>query len=72
MTPPDSPEVEAGVERLVALLLVQPPERVPGEAVQHQPVQVAVPLDLDADHAPLWLPGGSARKKKKRMKCKGK
>jgi len=49
-----SPEVETRVERPVALLLVQPSEGVPGQAALHEPVQVAVPLDQDADDAPLW------------------
>lgn len=51
---PRSPEVEAGVERLVALFLVQTSEGVFGQAALHEPVQVAVPLDQDADDASLW------------------
>lgn len=51
---PHSPEVEAGVERPVALLLIQPSERVLGEAALHKPVQVAIPFNQDANDAPLW------------------
>lgn len=49
-----SPEVEAGVECPVALLLIQPSEGVLGKAALHEAVQVAVPFDLDANDAPLW------------------
>lgn len=52
--PPHSPEVEPGVQRPVALLLIQTPEGVLGKAALHEGVQVAVPLDLDANDAPLW------------------
>lgn len=48
------PEVEAGVEGPVALFLVQTSEGVSGQAAPHEPVQVAVPFDLDADDAPLY------------------
>lgn len=56
---PGSPEVEAGVQGPVALLLVQPSEGVSGQAALHQPVQVAVPFDQDADNATLWSNRGS-------------
>lgn len=49
-----SPEVETGVKRLVALFLIEPSEGVSGEAALHEPVQVAVPFDLNAYDAPLW------------------
>lgn len=51
---PGWPEVEAGVKSPVALLLVQPPEGVFGQAVLHKQVQVAVPFDQDANDATLW------------------
>lgn len=51
---PHSPEVEAGVQRLVALFLIQTSEGVFGQAALHEAVQVAVPLDQDANDAPLW------------------
>ncbi len=54
MVDPHSPEVEARIECPVALLLVQPSEGVFGKAALHEPVQVAVPFDQDADDAPLW------------------
>lgn len=54
MTLAHSPEVEAGIQRLVALFLIQPYEGVFGKAALHEPVQVAVPIDQYADDAPLW------------------
>lgn len=51
---PCSPEVKTGVERLVALFLIQPSEGVFGQAAMHEPVQVAVPFDQDADDSSLW------------------
>lgn len=51
---PRSPEVEAGIERLVALFFIQPSEGIFGKAALHEPVQVAVPFDLDADDTTLW------------------
>ena len=51
------PEVEAGVEGSVALFLVEPSEGVLWKAVLHEAVQVTVPVDLDANHPPLWWAG---------------
>lgn len=53
---PQSPEVEARVQSLVALLLIQPSEGVFRQTALHQTVQVTVPFDLDANDAPLWWP----------------
>lgn len=50
------PEVESGGEGLVAFFLVQASEGVDGQAASGQMIQVAVPLDLNADHAPLATP----------------
>lgn len=50
-----SPEIEARVESPVALLLIQPSEGIFGKTVAHQQVQVTVPLDLNANNAPLRL-----------------
>lgn len=55
---PRSPEVEAWIERLVALFFIQSLERVSGKAALHEPVEVAVPFDQDADDASLWSKAG--------------
>lgn len=48
------PEVDAWIQRPIALFLIQTSEGVSGQAALHEPVQVAVPFDQDANDAPLW------------------